>query len=85
MNNLELPKDWSTWAIISAVLFLALLATDHPATAFTGLFFIVLIFIIKLLASSRYSSHALWIAFLIVLALVLILGLRYVPAEWQSQ
>lgn len=85
MNKFDLPKDWSTWAIIGAVVFLALLATNHVATAFTGLAFIGFIFILKLLAGSGFSSTTLWIVLLILVALLLILGLRYVPAEWQLQ
>jgi len=85
MNNLDLPKDWVTWAIIGAIVFLVLLATHHAATAFTGLAFIGFVFIIKLLAESGFSSIALWIVLVILVALLLILGLVYVPAEWQPQ
>jgi len=83
MNNLELPKDWTTWAIIGAVIFATLLATGHPATAFTGLTFVGFIFVIKLLAKSKYSSRGLWIVLIFLVVLLLILGLRYVPAEWK--
>jgi hypothetical protein len=79
----DLPKDWSTWAIIGAVAFLALLATHHASTAFAGLAFIGFIFVIKLLASSGYSSRALWIVLIFLVVLLLILGIGYVPAEWK--
>jgi uncharacterized membrane protein YjdF len=85
MNNLELPKDWIAWAIIGAAIFLALLATDHPATAFTGLFFVLFIFILKLLVDSRFSSRPLVFVAIFLFVLLAILGLKYVPAEWQAQ
>lgn len=85
MSNINLPNNWSSWAIIGAIIFLALLATGHPATAFTGLFFVLLIFILVLLADSGFSSGALWIVFVGLVALLLILGLGYVRDEWKPQ
>ena len=82
MNNLELPKDWIAWAIIGAGAFFALLATHHPATAFGGLFFVLFIFILKLLVGSRFSSRPLVFVLIFLFVLLLILGLGYVPAEW---
>jgi hypothetical protein len=85
MSNINLPSHWSAWAIIGAVIFLILLATEHAATAFAGLCFIGVIFIIVLLAGSSFSSGVLWIVLGILVALLLILGLVYVPAEWRPQ
>jgi len=85
MSNTNLPTHWSSWAIIGAIIFLGLLATHHAATAFAGLSFIGFIFLIVLLVNSDYSSRTLWIALLIVVALLLILGLGYVPVEWKLQ
>jgi uncharacterized membrane protein len=84
-SNFQLPTHWSSWAIIGAIIFLILLATHHAATAFTGLFFIGFIFILVPLADSGFSSGFLWIVLLVLFALILILGLGYVPAEWQPQ
>jgi hypothetical protein len=78
----DLPKDWSTWAIIGAIAFLALLATHHAATAFAGLAFIGFIFVIKLQADSDFSSGVLWGVLIFLVLLLVVLGLRYVPAEW---
>ena len=80
MNNL--PKDWTTWAIIGAIIFFGLLATHHPATAFGGLAFVLTIFVIKLLVDSRFESRPLVFVLIFLVVLVVILGLRYVPAEW---
>jgi hypothetical protein len=85
MSNGSLPKDWTTWAIIGAAVFLGLLATHHATTAFVGLFFIGFIFILKALSDSGFSSGFLWIVLGILIALLLILGLIYVPAEWRPQ
>jgi len=85
MSNVNLPNHWSAWAIIGAIIFLGLLATQHAATAFAGLFFIGFIFIIVLLADSGFSSGFLWIVLGILFVLLLILGLVYVPAEWQPR
>ncbi len=85
MSNINLPNHWSSWAIIGAIIFLALLATHHAATAFTGLGFVGFIFLLVLLADSGFSSQPLWIALVILFVFLLILGLGYVPAEWTPQ
>jgi len=82
MSNSDLPKDWTTWAIIGGAIFIGLLATGHPATAFGGLFFVIFIFLLKLLVDTRFSSRALVVVLIFVLGLLAVLGLKYVPAEW---
>lgn len=85
MSNVNLPNHWSSWAIIGAIVFLILLATQHTATAFAGLTFIGIIFVLVVLADSGFSSGFLWIVLAILVVLALILGLRYVPDEWKPQ
>jgi membrane protein implicated in regulation of membrane protease activity len=85
MSNTSFPNHWSSWAIIGAIIFLILLATHHTATAFAGLVFVGFIFVIVLLANANFSSQTLWIALAILVALLLILGLGYVPSEWKPQ
>ena len=80
--NFNLPKGWLTSAIIGAVVFFVLLATHHPATAFSGFFFILFIYIFKLLVDSRFSSVPLVFVSIFLFVILLILGLGYVPAEW---
>lgn len=80
--NLKLPEGWLSWAIIGAIVFLAVLASGHPATAFAGLDFIFIIFILKLLVDSRFSSRPLVYVLIFLLVLLAILGGEYVPAEW---
>jgi uncharacterized membrane protein YjdF len=82
--NLNLPEGWIPWAVIGATAFFALLATHHPATAFGGLFFVLFIFILKLLIDSNFSVRPLVFVAIFLFVLLLILGLGYVPAEWQA-
>lgn len=77
-------SGWPAAALIAVIIFLVLLATNHVATAFAGLFLVATVFTFILLAENNFASGLIWFIFLTCLALFLILCLVYVQPEWQS-
>lgn len=87
LNVSRLPESPIFWILIAIFIFIGLLASGHPATAFTLLF--ACVFIICLIAainSTDSNTTAILVAVCFVLfLLVLGIGWLLVPDEWSKQ
>jgi uncharacterized membrane protein len=84
-NISKLPESPWFWILVAIVIFLILLASHHVATAVTMLFLAisVICLIVNLVSSSQ--SQNLWIACVAFLVLGVLVGIAFVPSEWQAQ
>jgi FtsH-binding integral membrane protein len=86
-NISRLPESPIFWILVAVLLFVGLLASGHPATAFTFLF--VCVFIVCLVAainSTDSNARAIYALVCIVcFLLVFALGWIFVPDEWNKK
>lgn len=86
-NISKLPESPIFWIFVAVLLFIGLLASGHPATAFTLLF--ICVFVVCLIAAiNSTDSNTTAVYALICLfcfAFVFALGWIFVPDEWSTK
>ena len=85
VNIDKLPESPWFWVLVAIGTFLVLLATGHIATAVVFLFLAVAIICLIANIISSEPSPALWWVCVVCFLLALILGIIFVPSEWQPQ
>jgi len=83
INNINVPKSPIFWILVAIAVFLILLATGHVATAVVMFLLAVAIICFIVNISSSYPSNNVWTICIFCFVLALILGVLFVPDEWQ--
>ena len=85
INIDKLPESPWFWVLVAIGVFLVLLATNHVATAVVFFFAAVAVISLAVNLFTDYTYPFLWWVCGICAALALILGLLFVPSEWQKE